>query len=76
MQVSSAWSVVVMITILILILLQNIDSNLACFGSRFSDLAHASFGWPYCRILLLWPFPSLVIPALTLPLRNNLKSSL
>ena len=64
------------ITILILILLQNVDSNLECFGSRLNDLAHASFSWPYCRILLLRPFPSLVIPALTLPLRDNLKSSL
>ena len=76
MLVSSAWSVVVMITIVILTLIQSIDSNLESFSSQFSDLAHASFGWPYCRILLLWLFPLLVIPALTLPLRNNLKSSL
>lgn len=69
MLVSSAWTVIVMITVVILILIQGIDSNLERFGSRYSDLAHASFGWPHCRILLLWLFPSLVIQARSLPLR-------
>lgn len=69
MLVSSAWTVIVMITVVILILIQGIDSNLERFGSRYSDLARASFGWPHCRILLLWLFPSLVIQARSLPLR-------